>query len=85
VTTLSNRGLNAQALAELKKRAAFEDASVNAVVLKLLEQCLGTLPVKLALKRHHDLDALAGTWTAAKAAEVASSGPLQQVNPALWS
>ncbi len=86
MTTLSIRGLEAKALAELKKRAALEDASVNALVLKLIDKELGLQPSKPLLKRHHDLDALAGTWTAAEAAEFeAATGPLQQVDPGLWA
>ena len=85
MTTLSIRGLDAQSLAELKKRAALEDASVNSLVLKLIDQGLGLLPAKPALKRHHDLDTLAGTWSAAEAAEFeAAIGPLQQVDSGLW-
>lgn len=86
MTTLSIRGLDAQALAALKKRAALEDASVNALVLRLIDQGLGLQPAKPALKRHDDLDALAGTWSAAEAAEFeAATGPLQRVDPGLWA
>jgi hypothetical protein len=85
MTTLSIRGLGAQALAELKKRAALEDASVNALVLKLIDQGLGLQPAKPALRRHPDLDALAGSWGAPQAAEFeAATQAFRQVDPALW-
>ena len=62
MTNLSIRGLDAKALAELKTRAAREDASANTLVLRLIEQGLGHREAKPALRRHDDLDALAGIW-----------------------
>lgn len=86
MTTLSIRGLDGQALAELKKRAALEDASVNTLVLKLIDQGLGLQPGKPALRRHNDLDALAGAWSApeARAFEEATRA-LDQVDAGLWA
>lgn len=86
MTTLSVRGLDAQARAALKKRAAAEETSVNAIVLNLIGQGLGLQQAKPALKRHHDLDALARTWNAAEAAEFeVATAPLQQVDRRLWA
>lgn len=62
MANLSIRGLDAKTLAELKARAAREDASVNTLVLHLIEQGLGHRRAKPALRRHDDLDALAGSW-----------------------
>ena len=42
MANLSKRGMNAKALAALKARAESEDASVNSVVLRLIEQGPGT-------------------------------------------
>ena len=49
MANLSIRGLDATALAELKSRAAKEDASVNTLVLRLIEQGLGHRRAKPAL------------------------------------
>lgn len=69
MANLSIRGLDAKALAELKSRAAREGASVNMLVLRLIEQGLGHRRAKPALRRHDDLDALAGSWRQSEAAE----------------
>ena len=83
--SLSIRGLDAKALAELKKRAAKEGASVNSVVLRLIEQCLGHRRTKPALRRHDDLDALAGSWRKSDAAVFERAvAPLGKVDAKLW-
>lgn len=82
---LSIRGLDDKALAELKKRAAREEASVNTVVLRLIQQGLGLQRIKPALRRHDDLDALAGSWTEAQAAEFArATEAFDEVDASLW-
>lgn len=83
---LSIRGLDEQALAELKRRAAQGDASVNTLVLRLIEQGLGRKRAKPALCRHDDLDELAGCWTAAEAAAFDSAtAPFAEVDAKLWT
>ncbi len=84
MTTLSIRGLDDQALAGLKARAAREKASVNSVVLNLIDEGLGRKPVA-ARQRHNDLDALAGTWSDKdlSAFSEATAG-FEAVDPALW-
>ena len=85
MTNLSIRGLDAQALAELKARAAKEDASVNTLVLRLIAQGLGHARAKPARRRHGDLDALAGTWRKADAAAFeCATAPFGKVDAALW-
>ena len=82
---LSIRGLDDLALVELKRRARQEDASVNALVLRLIEQGLGLQRVKPALQRKQDLDALVGQWQAADLhAFEASTMPFAEVDPGLW-
>lgn len=86
MTTLSIRGIEDQALAELKKRAALENVSVNTLVLQLIDQGLGRQAPKPALRRHSDLDALAGTWSAAEAAQFdAATQAFAQIDTALWA
>lgn len=82
---LSIRGLDDRALAELKKRAIKEDASVNTLVLRLIEQGLGRRRAKPALQRHDDLDALAGSWRKSDAAAFErATAPFGEVDTKLW-
>ena len=85
MANLSIRGLDAKALAELKDRAAKEDASVNTLVLRLIEQGLGHRRAKSALHRHDDLDALAGSWRKTEAAAFErATAPFREVDDRLW-
>jgi hypothetical protein len=85
MANLSIRGLNAKALADLKARAESEDASVNSVVLRLIEQGLGHRRAKPSLRRHDELDALAGSWSAEESADFErASAPFGEVDPQLW-
>ena len=82
---LSIRGLDDAALAELKARAARENASVNTVVLGLIDQGLGRRKARPALRRQHDLDDLAGQWTAEAAAEFGTAtAPFADIDAPLW-
>jgi plasmid stability protein len=85
MANLSIRGLDDDALAELKKRATQEDASVNTLVLRLIEQGLGRRRVKPTLQRHGDLDALAGSWRKSDAAAFErATAPFAEVDAKLW-
>jgi hypothetical protein len=85
MTNLSIRGLDAKALAELKAKAAQEDASVNTLVLRLIEQGLGHKRAKPVARRHDDLDALAGSWRKSEGAEFErATTPFGKVDPKLW-
>jgi plasmid stability protein len=85
MANLSIRGLDAKALAKLKTRAAKEDASVNTLVLRLIEQGLGHQRAKTALRRHDDLDALAGSWHKNEGiAFERATAPFDEVDPKLW-
>ena len=85
MANLSVRGIDAKALAELKNRAAKEDSSVNTLVLRLIEQGLGHRRVKPVLRRHDDLDALAGSWRKADAvAFERATAPFGDIDTQLW-
>ena len=85
MTNLSIRGLDAKALAELKARAAREDASVNTLVLRLIEQGLGHRRAKPALRRNDDLDALAGSWRKNEGVDFErATAPFSKVDSKLW-
>jgi hypothetical protein len=85
MTNLSIRGLDDKALAALKRRAAREDASVNTLVVRLIEQGLGLRRAKPSLVRHDDLDALAGTWREQDvSAFERATAPFAKVDAELW-
>ena len=85
MTNLSIRGLDDKALAALERRAAKEDASVNTLVLRLIEQGLGLRRSKPALTRHDDLDALAGSWRKQEARDFErATAPFVKVDAQLW-
>ena len=84
MTTLSIRGLDEQALASLKARAAQEKASVNSVILRLIDEGLGRRAGP-GRRRHDDLDALAGTWTDEEAAVFAqATASFEAIDANLW-
>lgn len=85
MTNLSIRGLDDKALAALKRRAAKEQASVNTLVVRLIEQGLGLRRAKPLLTRHDDLDDLAGTWRQADAAAFErATEPFARIDLGLW-
>lgn len=82
---ISVRGIDPAVFAELKARARSENASVNALVLKLIDQGLGRRRGKPLRQRHGDLDSLAGTWKKDQAAEFArASAAFGKIDPELW-
>ena len=85
MTNLSIRGLDDKALATLKRRAAQEEASVNTLVVRLIEQGLGLRRAKPSLPRHDDLDVLAGTWRKQDASAFEhATAPFAKVDAELW-
>jgi hypothetical protein len=85
MSNLSLRGLEPDVLAELKACALKENASVNSIVLRLINKGLGRQASKPARKRHHDLDALAGSWSPADAADFQqATRAFDTIDPGLW-
>lgn len=85
MSNLSIRGLDQAALAALKSIARQQGASVNALVLRLIDQGLGRVPSKPVCQRFDDLDALAGAWSEAEAVEFAANTErFDKVEPDLW-
>jgi paraquat-inducible protein B len=85
MANLSIRGLDEQALVELKKRAVKDETSVNSLVVRLIEQGLGRRRAKPVLRRHDDLDALAGRWRKNEAADFErATAPFGEIDAALW-
>lgn len=85
MATMSIRGLDNQALAELKNQAQQEGSSLNALALRLL-QGSGQPAPRNALKKFDDLDALAGSWGNDEAlAFERATAAFGEVDAALWS
>jgi plasmid stability protein len=85
MTNLSIRGLDDKSLAALKRRATQEEASVNTLVLRLIEQGLGLRRAKPALIRHDDLDALAGSWGSKEARDFErATAPFTKIDAEVW-
>jgi hypothetical protein len=85
MATMSIRGLDDKVLAELKRQAEREGSSLNALVVRLLQSGTTAGRDKRPPRRHDDLDALAGTWSAAQArAFERDTAPFSEVDPALW-
>jgi plasmid stability protein len=85
MATMSIRGLDDKALARLKQRAEREGSSVNSLVVQILQDDGGAKAKVPSLRRHRDLDALAGTWTERDAnAFERATAPFSKVDPTLW-
>ena len=56
--SLNLRGIAADVLEKLRQKAKRQSISINALILKLIEENLDHSP-----KKYNDLDHLAGTWT----------------------
>lgn len=78
------RGIQPEVMAKLKNRAYEEKLSINLLIIRLIEQGLG---VRGTTKRprHHELDTLAGTWSAKDAREFeANTRYFEQIEEDLW-
>lgn len=85
MASMSIRGVDDQVLLRLKQQAEQEMISLNSLVLRLLANG-GKVPPAKGIQKYHDLDALAGTWTAQDAQEFArSNAPFGEVDPGLWA
>ena len=62
MTTMTIRGLDDLTINALKEKAKKEGSSVNAAVVKLLQEELGIKKKKRTVV-YNDLDHLAGTWS----------------------
>lgn len=85
MSNISVRGLEEETFAALKGFARKEGLSVNALVVRMIEQGVGKQPGKTMKHRYDDLDVLAGAWSADEAAELeAATAGFRQIEPALW-
>jgi hypothetical protein len=82
---ISVRGLDSDLMATLKKQAGSEGASVNALVLRLIEQGLGKSRKK-SVKQYDDLASLAGTWSQQDAIEFDQSAiSFGEIDDEIWA
>lgn len=61
MANISLRGIDENVKKMLKKQAAQNGVSINALILDYIHKGIGIDPTRCP--RHHDLDRLAGTWT----------------------
>lgn len=81
---LSVRGVGDAALEKIKSAARQRGVSVNAYLVELIQREAGFATAGHR-PRHHDLDALAGTWDEADAREFAhSQQDFSRIDVALW-
>jgi hypothetical protein len=84
MANISIRGLDKEAVDTLKGAAAQIGVSLNSYVVELLRCNVGVAPAQ-RLQLHHDLDALAGTWSEAAAREFeARLAAFEQIDEDLW-
>jgi hypothetical protein len=62
MTTMTIRGLDDLTIKALKNKAKQEGSSINAALVKLLQEELGIKKKKRTVE-YNDLDHLAGTWS----------------------
>ena len=93
MSNLSVRGINPANFSALKAMAAQERTSVNALLLRMIDQGLGNTEDNIkgkalnkpTVRRYDDLDALAGAWGAQDAADfAAATAPFEALEPDLW-
>ena len=82
MAVLTVRGVDDELGALLRSEAKKRGISMNSLVLELLRKGLGIAPGRAA---HHDLDALAGAWTADQhAAFTAAVSDFARIDEGLW-
>jgi hypothetical protein len=70
----------------IERRARAARTSVTKAVIGLLEEAAGLARKDGARARHHDLDALAGSWTGEEAAAFNRSLQAQRgIDPDVWA
>ena len=79
------RGITSDIMATLKKEAERKNTSVNFLIIKFIESGIGHTSI-IKKPTYHDLDKLAGTWTAkeAKAFEK-NTKDFEKIDEDLWT
>lgn len=83
---ISVRGLAEPVMEALRKKAAAESSSVNALVVRLLEEAAGVRSPSHALRQYDDLDDLIGTWSDEEYAEFETNTAIfEDIDPEQWT
>ncbi|RKZ65098.1 MAG: hypothetical protein DRQ48_11960 [Gammaproteobacteria bacterium] len=78
------RGLNEEEAQQLREEARRQEVSLNALLLRLVREGAG-MAKRPRLRRRHDLDALAGTWTEEQAAAFTTAlEDTERIDPEMW-
>lgn len=76
------RGIPSKVMILLKKDAKKLNTSINSLILTIIEHRLGLTPEKLV---HHDLDHLAGSWSASEEKIFTKNTQFfEQIDKELW-
>lgn len=79
------RGVDEELEQVLKEKAKREHTSMNKLVLRILRQNLIDEHDSVEFKTYHDLDHLAGSWTAEEAREFEEHiSPFEQIDEEMW-
>ena len=82
--TVTLRGIDDAVTGALKEKARREDTSVNTVLLKIIKESLGIEKKKRNVV-YHDLDHLAGTWTAEDLTEFErATAAFDKIDEEMW-
>lgn len=85
MANLSVRGVAEKSLQRIKQTAQRRGVSVNRLISDMLNAETGLAPVAKELATHHDLDKLAGTWSAAESrAFEKATASFGQIDKGLW-
>ena len=85
MANLSVRGVAEKSLQRIKQLAKSRGVSVNRVITEMLDVEAGVAPATKRLATHHDLDELAGTWSAAEARTFKqAAAPFGEIDKELW-
>ena len=84
MSTMTLRGLDDALANTLKQLARQEGVSLNTLVLRLIREATG-FDKRKRTTVYHDLDALAGTWTAEEEADFNGAiQPLETIDQEIW-
>ncbi len=84
MTAITLRNIPAKLRETIERRAGRDGLSLNKTVIHMLEEAAGQRPAA-DRELHHDLDHLAGTWSAEEAAAFdAALAEQRRVDPEIW-
>lgn len=85
MANLCVRGVAEKSLQRLKQNARRQGVSVNRLITGMLNSDTDFAPAAKPLAVHHDLDRLAGTWSAAEASAFdKTTASFGQIDKDLW-